>query len=404
MHLQNITSPLLAILVFATAIVTAHLVLRRNQKAHDLVVLTEKGRYQAIDGLRGFLAIGVFIHHITVSFFFLQNGRWEAPPSQLYAHLGKTCVILFFMVTAFLFWGRVLDKRDNIDWLEFFISRLYRLYPAYLFMFLIVIAIVMASTGFQLNVSAGSLITSLFQWLMFTGSSPPLPPDINGFNRTWMLVAGVTWSLRYEWLFYLALPFLASIFARTRQPLFSGISLLAILVFVTFFGTEKGLNPKLLACFLGGVAAAYWVRRPVLAKIGRTWVGGLVAIISLGAVIGLLPPNSPLAVCGLTLFFIVIASGHDFWGVLRIPAVLLMGGFSYSLYILHGLIVWLVFIKILPSFMGGVPSELSYLLVAPIATMLLITLCTLTFILIEHPAIVAGKRHYRLLSSRLTEA
>jgi hypothetical protein len=49
-------------------------------------------------------------------------------------HLGQMSVALFFMITAFLFWGRVLDRGKTIDRTEFIVSRLYRLYPVYLLM------------------------------------------------------------------------------------------------------------------------------------------------------------------------------------------------------------------------------------------------------------------------------
>ena len=49
-------------------------------------------------------------------------------------HLGQTSVALFFMITAFLFWGRVLAQGERMDWPAMLFARLYRLYPVYLLM------------------------------------------------------------------------------------------------------------------------------------------------------------------------------------------------------------------------------------------------------------------------------
>ncbi|HKU69337.1 MAG TPA: hypothetical protein VJQ51_00730, partial [Burkholderiales bacterium] len=48
----------------------------RTPPSHD--------RYPAIDGLRGFLAFGVFGHHAVVTHEYITTGIWRAPPSGFY--------------------------------------------------------------------------------------------------------------------------------------------------------------------------------------------------------------------------------------------------------------------------------------------------------------------------------
>ena len=61
--------------------------------------------YAAIDGLRGYLALMVFVHHGAVWWGYLHTGQWRPPPSRLMNNLGEGSVALFFMITALLFGG-----------------------------------------------------------------------------------------------------------------------------------------------------------------------------------------------------------------------------------------------------------------------------------------------------------
>ena len=49
-------------------------------------------------------------------------------------------------------------------------------------------------------------IVGVFNWLGFTIFGEA---DLNGRFRTGLINAGVTWSLPYEWFFYIALPIIA---------------------------------------------------------------------------------------------------------------------------------------------------------------------------------------------------
>jgi tRNA A-37 threonylcarbamoyl transferase component Bud32 len=76
-----------------------------------------------IDGLRGYLAFGVFVHHSIITWIFLRTGVIDFPPSNFYSMLGQGSVALFFMITGFLFWSRLLAQGRNHDWLAFGVSR-----------------------------------------------------------------------------------------------------------------------------------------------------------------------------------------------------------------------------------------------------------------------------------------
>jgi peptidoglycan/LPS O-acetylase OafA/YrhL len=389
-----IGSPLIAILLYSVAFAVATLLVRSIPSIGRTLAVVEAGRQSPIDGLRGWLGVSVFIHHSVITWFFLHNGQWKLPPLRFITHLGQTSVVLFFMITAFLFWGRVLDRGSNIDWLEFLVSRIYRLYPAYLLMVaLLAVAVMVAMSG---EPASGRFTVPLLHWIMFTmfGS-----PDLDGMPGTSLIVAGVTWSLRYEWLFYLTLPLLGFIAGRSRQLLAAFLSVAVLAAIFHQFGWQNTFDLRILLSFLGGIAAAHFVRKPALAAAARTPAAGLVAVAALAAVIVFLPTAYTWqATVGLTVFFIVIASGHSLWGTLRLPGLLWLGDITYSIYLLHGLLLWMVLQYFLPHVIAS--NWVVFLGSTIVIDVILVLFSSMVFLWIERPAVLLGKRHYRQFNDR----
>src|SRR5438094_622932 len=62
-------------------------------------------RYEVLDGLRGFLALSVFLLHANAYYHFYheRQHQWGESPSVFYSQMGQIGVVLFFMITGFLF-------------------------------------------------------------------------------------------------------------------------------------------------------------------------------------------------------------------------------------------------------------------------------------------------------------
>ena len=86
-------------------------------------------RTETLDGLRGFLALSVFVHHLVITHRYLQSGTWDYPPSAFYTLLGQVGFGVFFMITGFLFWGKLLDARGRPDWWTLYLGRVFRIGP-----------------------------------------------------------------------------------------------------------------------------------------------------------------------------------------------------------------------------------------------------------------------------------
>lgn len=144
-------------------------------------------KYQTIEGLRGYLAYFVLLHHFSVWFFYLQSGTWEIPLSHFFTHLGESGVGLFFMISAFLFTLKALNDKP-IDWKVFFLRRFLRLFPVYFFSVLCIIFIAFAVAGFKLQTSPLNLLSSILKWVGFTYLSGA---NINNLDNTAIVEAGV---------------------------------------------------------------------------------------------------------------------------------------------------------------------------------------------------------------------
>ena len=340
------------------------------------------GRAAPIDGLRGYAAFFVFISHAAAWFYFVRTGRWAVTPLRAYGNLGSVSVVVFFMITAFLFTTKLLDSRNGtIDWLRMLVSRFMRLTPLYLFAMAALLMLVDILSGFERSVAWPALLTSVPAWLGFTLAGAP---DVNGVHDTWLIIAGVTWSLRYEIFFYLLLPVLAVL---TRAPAPRGWIVVVCMVLAMIIFAAR-LTPMLVAPFLGGMLAAWLVRVPRLREWART---STASVLALGAFVGVIALSrgafkvGPLAV--LSFAFFVVAAGHSLFGILSNRSARLLGEVSYSVYLLHAMILFaLVNWGIGVQKLASMSSPLYWSLIVGV-TPPLIALCMITFVRIEKPGI-----------------
>ncbi|PTT25983.1 acyltransferase [Pseudomonas sp. HMWF021] len=381
------TNPLIAPAAYLLAIATAALLLRAVPTIARHLQHSNESRYASIDGLRGYLAFGVFVHHSVITWIFLRTGVIDFPPSPFYSMLGQGSVALFFMITGFLFWSRLLAQGRQFDWMAFGISRLFRLYPLYLPLMLIVFTTVFHLQNWELKVSVVDLLKQTLAWLTFDR------PDVNLYPHTGMLISNVTWTLAYEVFFYLALPLAATVFifrGNWRQVV---LCLIGIYALYQVVGWEHSLKKHFLASFLGGIAAAYWVRRPQLVAWSKTALAGAVALVALAIAFTAFSrafKTAPLLL--LTLFFVIVASGNTLFGALKPRSIRWLGEISYSTYLLHGFVLWLMVQRLPPALNLDARDAWIYLPLIALCTCLLILISSTTFLLIEQPGMNAGKK------------
>ena len=353
-------------------------------------------RFVSLDGLRGYLAFAVFLHHTAVWYHYLRTDRWAPPPSKLYVHLGQSSVLMFFMITGFLFWSKLLDGHTRpICWSKLYISRVLRLVPLYAFAVAGLLLVALYSTSFHGNESFRRLAGHVGQWLAF---ALPGTPAINGFAET-SLLFGVAWTLRYELLFYAFLPLGALLLRRTPATAWLIFSLAAT---VTTLRSIPSIDGILLLGFAGGMLAATavrveFIRRCLVGKMGSGLVvASLLVIVTCFVTAYCLP-----VLILLTVAFTIIACGNSMFGILHGQASRLLGEMSYSVYLLHNFLLFITFRLLLGSSASSL-SPAAYWLVIGGLVPILIALCHATFRLIELPAMAAVPRVHAWVVSCLT--
>ena len=381
------TNPLIAMTAYLLAIATAALLLRSVPRIPRELEHCGESRFAGIDGLRGYLAFGVFVHHSIITWIFLQTGVIDFPPSNFYSQLGQGSVALFFMITGFLFWNRLLTHGRQHDWLAFAVSRLFRLYPLYLPLMLTVFVCVFYLQDWELKDSGTQLIGQTLAWLIFDR------PDVNQYHQTGMLISNVTWTLGYELFFYLALPLAAMVFIYRGGWMQTVLCLIGIYTLYQVVGWEHSLKKHFLASFLGGIAAAYWIRRPQWVAWSLSPLAGIVALLALAIAFTAFNRAFNLgALLLLSLFFVIVASGNTLFGALRPRSIRWLGEISYSTYLLHGFVLWVLVQRLPPILHLDVRQAWVFLPLLAVCSCLLIIISSLTYLYIEKPGINAGKK------------
>ena len=344
------------------------------------------GRFAGLDGLRGYLAFFVFLHHTTVWYEYVRVGRWDAPKSALFTHFGQSSVALFFMITGLLFWSKLLDARSRpMNWLRLYVSRVLRLTPLYLFAMLLLGTLVLITSGGKLHVPLSELLVSASRWVTFTITGAP---DINAVPNTFTMIAYVTWSLKYEWLFYLTLPLLA-LLLRVHTPLqYVGVSALVA-------GACVVIRPELihLVTFGGGIVAAHFVRSDGCRRVLSGRVGFALVTCTLCMAVLLFDTAKHFAVVMLlSLTFLAIASGNTFGGLLTTRTARILGEISYGIYLLHGFVLFVAFELIVGRERASMLSPTMHWTIAALCTPIVVLLSYAAFRTIEAPSLKATER------------
>ncbi|MBD8475013.1 acyltransferase [Pseudomonas sp. CFBP 8770] len=337
-------------------------------------------RSSPLDALRGILATAVICHHFVVTYFWKTTGIWITPKSAVLNNLGAVQVSLFFMITGFLFFGKIYQRRP--DFLDICKSRLLRIMPLYAFALIFVIILSLYETGFVFT-TLKELGKEVFKWLAFSGGS------FNGFIHSNIMTAGVHWTLRYEWLFYLTLPVIAALANKAWYGKYSLVSLLVLAVIAA--GTVLGIvKPALLLLFVAGFIPVLIKRHFPQSIAYMTHPLVSVAALLLITCAMKLEAYSALQIATLAIPFLILALGNDLFGLLASRGLKSLGEVSYSLYLTHGAVLYIAFsILHLYSFENTQLSD--FVVYFPSILFIVALLSYVTFICVEKPFIRVRK-------------
>ncbi len=360
-------------------------------KAADAPPNPRGARISTLDGLRGFLALGVFFHHAAIYHEYLLYQQWRLPPWGFYSLLGQVGVAMFFMITGYLFWSRIVAERGRLDWLQLYIGRVFRIGPLYLFAFAAVLVIVFARGGWHLNVPAYQFLKGIIQWLSL---GLLRADDINNYKNTNLILAGVMWTLKYEWYFYLSLPVLA--LAASKPKIHLPFSAGALVISLAYMGThtepaEMAPPSVCIALFLTGMTCGSLACNGMAAKIRDSLSSVIVGTLICTVFIAFNSCHNIGVTMLLGGIFYFISSGCSFFGLLTSRPARRLGDVSYGIYLLQGLVLTVVFsVKWARDI--ALWSPLGHWSVILLCAVLLVVVATVTHVGVERTGIDLGKQ------------
>lgn len=288
-----------------------------------------KQRSRQLDGLRGILACAVIAHHSYYTFTWREGGAWGAN-SLIIINLGAVAVSLFFMLSAYLHIAKIRHS-PNMDWREFYLSRAKRIYPLYIAVFLFVIGVTLAFKPLNGD-NFGDFLRFSAQWLLFQNTS------FQGF-QSHLIIAGVQWTLVYEWAVYCILPLIHMIYHRkiTFQP--AALIALALSYWIIMYHSQT----RYFWLFILAIPAAVFAK-PIQFLLQQFPRSHLILLIFLtGYIFAYTPAYSWEQRLWLAVLFAFIANGFTYANLLNYHGLSKLGDISYAIYLTHGLVLFMWF-------------------------------------------------------------
>ncbi|VVE07770.1 acyltransferase family protein [Pandoraea terrigena] len=306
---------------------------------------TSSTHIDAFDGLRGLAILVVFTFHFTgiyasTNYFLSPNGVAHNIVSLFRA--GHVGVDLFFILSGYLIFRSISGKQQRTTFIK---RRILRLLPAHL-----------AACLYIAYVTHSWDLLTLISNITFVA---PLIQSIHTLND-------VTWSLAWEWIFYVLIFLGAQVFNTKGIQLLIVTTLLAVATSLVSHHIS-GINPIDLgrfAAFLIGVGLAI---RPEFSRpthsIGKSNAIAVAAFLALLTMMSLWlhawQRISTLALDGgyyiaVSLLFSVLiresfVSGSMTRKILCLGPIRALGKISYSLYLVHSVVIGTLFNELPPA-------------------------------------------------------
>lgn len=361
------------IAIFLSAFLVMWILASRNKLPH--LTSSDGRRYLFLDGLRGIAAISVINTHIWRLAHYGFTFEGYNPQLQYNHFFGSIGVQIFFCITGFLFFDQIIKKKATFDWEKFFKARIKRLVPIYIVAIsLCVIMFLCFDTTRTLKSLDYYKIIRLF-FFGFYGAGAG--EDIGGANPGVYTV--VIWTLSFEWAFYLFMPILCVIVKSTYLFIIALIASTALAATGYYSGSEL-----LWPLFATGGIAAYLFNKGVEVKglASHALILVAAALVGLYFYVGqkrLYIVNSYLIVSAFFIIFIIARNK-----LFENKTLVYLGEVSYSLYLLHVLIINAISLISLKFFGKTVISEWSVVAVYAVTSAICAYISYLSFKYIEY--------------------
>jgi peptidoglycan/LPS O-acetylase OafA/YrhL len=335
-----------------------------------------------MEGLRGFAVSLIFIvHYVT------HVGPWLSKESSIFAFskklqsVGHAGVDLFFVLSGYLIYRSLISRHQTF--FQFMSRRIRRIYPTFTVIF---IGYILLSFAFpSKNKIPGTVVEGMIylvqNFLLLPGLFPIMP------------MINVAWSLSYEMLYYLIIPFIILIFRlRDRSAIWRVTFFLCLSALITLFSILIGGSARIIM-FITGIMI-YEAMGSDPASTPQSTTGLLALVVGL---LALVPYNNRPIVYVTQIYTLFIAFFILCLVCFQSPTAWLprffsltplrwLGNMSYSYYLLHGLVLNLLFLGlssiVTPTTIYG--HWLFWIFLPPMFCLTLIPTAIL-FLLVERP-------------------
>lgn len=355
-----------------------------------------KPELAALTSLRGIAAIFVVWHHLT---FVVMPDVAAFTPSRLFEK-SYLWVDLFFIlsgfVLAYIYHDTFRNGVTNKHYRPFIQARFARIYPLHLFMLSLFV-------GFE-----------GLQWLLgFFGAAGMghLPAPFTGKQSAETLLTNLllvqtlhwqaywnepAWSISAEWMMYFVFPFLLRPLLHLHKQRFVFVAVLAVipLVIIEWHFGDLGLYyagwPMLVRCLCEatlGILAFQCYRMRVLSQLASAKLVSPVLILNL-SILAVPAPGVPSVIGFFWLVLCASRLPQQSHHLLNHPLLVYLGAISYSIYLVHWLLMDVL--KDGALFFTGTLTHQELPLVAQMAVItmmfiMLIGISALTYRFIEAP-------------------
>ncbi|MGN0064739.1 MAG: acyltransferase family protein [Nocardioides sp.] len=311
-------------------------------------------RHDALTGIRLFAAIWIVLHHIQLA----HKSRLAAAYPEAYELAAPVLeqanrgLDLFFLLSGYVLGLNYLERLGGRFDLRavghYFWLRVARIWPTYLALTLFAGALIALRAWRWQSTSTDELTVASFVKQLFLVQLWDRP---SGAGTSW---AGPAWSLSAEWLAYALFPLMAlGVHALTRRLGARGMVVAALVALTPMltgllvhhrFSYDFGWAPRVLCLFLAGMCVAAAVNKVTPTERERRVAGALAPAIVVGVLVWIALTETVLPgwYAGYIAFawlpFVVCLSIGRGWFVSALSHrwVVLGGGASFALYLLHG--------------------------------------------------------------------